>query len=171
MDAAGGALSQTRCSSTLGPLNTWGLTVSAIVSGARRAHNTLFVAGQDQAEPRGPFSWGRLPLVQAEGWISGKTFDLFVGSHDGYCRLPNAVVHRRCVFALKSGVWLVRDLALGYGEHQLDLFWHLGPELNQVHGERDLFVRDGRGLRFLTVEGCGWTQTVERQSRSPVYGR
>jgi hypothetical protein len=136
-----------------------------------RAHNTLLVAGRNQAEPRGPFSWGRLPHVQAEGWISGKTFDLFAGSHDGYCRLPNAVVHRRYVFALKSGAWLVRDLALGYGEHQLELFWHLGPELNQVNGETNLFMRDGRGLRFLTVEGSEWTQTVERQSYSPVYGR
>jgi hypothetical protein len=136
-----------------------------------RAHNTLLIAGQDQAEPRGPFSWGRLPHVQAEGWISGKTFDLFMGSHDGYTRSPNAVVHRRYVFSLKSGAWLVRDLALGHGEHQLDLFWHLGPELKQVNGEKNLFLRDGRGLRFLTVEGCGWTETVERQSLSPVYGR
>jgi hypothetical protein len=135
------------------------------------AHNTLLVVGRDQAEPKGPFSWGRLPHVEAEGWISGKTFDLFVGSHDGYSRLPNAVVHRRYVFSLKSGVWLVRDQALGYGEHALDLFWHLGPELNQVNGEKNLFVRDGRRLRFLTVEGCGWKQTVGRQSYSPVYGR
>jgi hypothetical protein len=133
-----------------------------------RAHNTLLIAGRDQAEPRGPFSWGRLPHVQVEGWISGKTFDLFVGSHDGYCRL--SVAHRRCVFSLKSGVWLVRDQVLGYGEHQLDLFWHLGPELNQVKGE-NLFVRDRRGLRFVTVEGCGWTQTIDRQPYSPMYGR
>jgi hypothetical protein len=135
------------------------------------AHNTLLIAGGDQAEPRGPFGWGRLPHVQAEGWISGKTFDLFVGSHDGYSRLPNAVVHRRYVFSLKSGVWLVRDQALGYGEHQLDLLWHLGAELKQVMGEKNLFLRDDRGLRFLTVEGCEWTETVERQPFSPVYGR
>ncbi len=136
-----------------------------------KAHNTLLVAGLDQAEPKGPFNWGRLPRVQSEGWISGKTFDLFVGSHDGYRRLPNAVIHRRYVFSLKSGLWFVRDLALGYGEHELDLFWHLGPQLNQANGEKNLFVRDERGLRFVTIEGCRWTQTVERQSYSPVYGR
>jgi Heparinase II/III-like protein/Heparinase II/III N-terminus len=136
-----------------------------------KAHNTLRIDGRDQAEPTGPFGWGRLPRVEAEGWISGKTFDLFVGSHDGYSRLPNAVVHRRYVFSLKSGIWFIRDLALGYGEHQLDLSWHLGPQLNQASGEKNLFVRDGRGLRFVTIEGCGWRQTVERQSYSPVYGR
>jgi hypothetical protein len=136
-----------------------------------RAHNTLIVAGQDQAEPKGPFSWGRLPNVQAEGWIVGKTFDLFVGSHDGYSRLPNAVVHRRFVFSLKSGFWLVRDLALGFGEYQLDLLWHLGPELSLAGGRENVFLRDGRGLRFVTVEGNGWTQSVEEQPNSPVYGK
>lgn len=86
-----------------------------------RVHNTLSVAGQDQAEAKSPFGWGRLPKVEAEGWIVGQTFDLFAGSHDGYTRLPNAVVHRRFVFALKAGFWLVRDLALGFGEYPLDL--------------------------------------------------
>jgi hypothetical protein len=136
-----------------------------------RAHNTLMVAGQDQAEPRGPFGWGRLPHVQAEGWIAGKTFDLFVGSHDGYSRLPNAVIHRRYVFALKSGVWLVRDHAVGYGKHQLDLFWHLGPGMRPASGQENLFVRDQFALRFVTAKGKGWTQTVEEQSNSPMYGR
>ena len=136
-----------------------------------RAHNTLLVAGQDQAEPRGPFGWGRLPNVKAEGWIVGKTFDLFVGSHDGYSRLPNAVVHRRFVFSLKSGFWLVRDLALGFGEYQLDLFWHLGPGLSAASGDDNVFLRDGCGLRFVTVEGNGWTQSVEEHLNSPVYGK
>ena len=135
------------------------------------AHNTLTVDGQDQAEPKGPFSWGRLPNVHAEGWIAGKTFDLFVGSHDGYSRLPNAVVHRRFVFSLKSGFWLVRDQALGMGMHQLDLFWHLGPGFRPDKEQENLFLRDGRGLRFVTVEGNGWTQSVEDRPQSPVYGR
>jgi hypothetical protein len=136
-----------------------------------RAHNTLIVAGLDQTEPKGPFGWGVLPNVQAEGWIVGKTFDLFVGSHDGYSRLPNAVVHRRFVFSLKSGFWLVRDLVLGFGEYQLDLLWHLGPELSLAGGRENVFLHDGRGLRFVTVEGNGWTQSLEEQPNSPVYGK
>ncbi len=136
-----------------------------------RAHNTLLVAGQDQAEPRGPFSWGRLPRVDAEGWIAGKTFDLFVGSHDGYSRLANPVVHRRFVFALKSGFWLVRDLALGYGEYPLDLFWHLGPELKADSTQQNVFLCDGDGLQFVTAEGHVWRQSIEEHPHSPVYGR
>jgi hypothetical protein len=136
-----------------------------------RAHNTLLVADQDQAEPNGPFGWGKLPNVQAEGWIAGNTFDLFVGSHDGYSRLSNPAIHRRFVFALKTGFWLVRDLALGFGEYQLDLFWHLGPGLRPVSGREDVFMSDGVGLQFVTEEGHGWTQITEVELHSPVYGK
>jgi len=136
-----------------------------------RSHNTLLVDGNDQARPKDPFTWERLPNVQAEGWIVGKTFDLFVGSHDGFSRLPNPVVHRRFVFSLKSGFCLIRDQALGYGEHQLDLFWHLAPKLQAGEGQNSVF-RDGkRGLQFVTVEGSGWSRNVEEQPNSPVYGR
>ena len=136
-----------------------------------RAHNTLSVAGQDQAEPKGPFSWGRLPKVDAEGWIAGQSFDLFAGSHDGYSRLPNAVIHRRFVFSLKSGFWLVRDLALGFGEYPLDIYWHVAPGLKAVSGQGHMFLGQGESLRFVTVDSNGWTESVEEQPYSPAYGK
>ncbi|HKV81095.1 MAG TPA: heparinase II/III family protein [Candidatus Sulfotelmatobacter sp.] len=132
------------------------------------AHNTLMVGGVDQAQPRSPFGWDRLPEVQAEGWISGKTFDLFVGSHDGYSRLPNPAIHRRFVLALRSGLILVRDLVLGFGEYPVDIFWHLGHGLTEQ--SPDFFFGGGTGLRFMTVDGHGWSRRVEEQFHSPVYG-
>ena len=74
--------------------------------------------------------------MQSEGWVTGQTFDLFLGSHDGY----RPVIHRRWVFSLKSRFWVVRDLVVGEGEHVLDLFWHLDPELS---GLDEVFVHDG----------------------------
>jgi len=136
-----------------------------------RAHNTLVVAGQDQAEPKGPFGWGRLPKARAEGWVAGKTFDFFMGSHDGYSRLPNPVVHRRFVFSLKSGFWLVRDLALGFGEYPLDLFWHVAPALRAADGQENVFLDGHRGLRFVTVEGGEWAHSIEEHANSPTYGQ
>lgn len=136
-----------------------------------RAHNTLLISGRDQADPKGPFSWQRLPKIQAEGWISGKTFDLFVGSHDGYRRLPSPVFHRRYVFALKSEFCLVRDAVLGQGEYDLDLVWHIAPQLHAPDGDKDLFVGEHAGLRFVTVQGAGWSRALEEFPHSPVYGQ
>jgi len=132
------------------------------------AHNTLMVGGNYQAQPRGPFGWQRLPDVQAEGWISGKTFDLFVGSHDGYSRLPNPAIHRRFVLALRSGLILVRDLVLGLGEYSIDLFWHLGQGL--IESTSDLFLDGDSGLRIVTAEGHGWSRSLEEHFHSPAYG-
>ena len=132
------------------------------------AHNTLMVGGVDQAQPRGPFGWQRLPDIQAEGWISGKTFDLFVGSHDGYSRLPNPAVHRRFVLALRSGLIMVRDLVIGFGEYPVDVFWHLGQGLTEA--STDLFLDGDVGLRLVAVEGDEWTRSVEEHFHSPVYG-
>jgi glycosyltransferase involved in cell wall biosynthesis len=134
------------------------------------AHNTLQVDGVDQAEPNGPFAWKQLPRVNAEGWISGQSFDLFVGSHDGYFRLTQPVLHRRWVFALKSNFWLVRDVVVGEGKHQLDLFWHLSPELKERSG---VFLDNGgrTGLHILAPDGHGWSREVRQGSCSPVYGR
>jgi hypothetical protein len=135
------------------------------------AHNTLMIAGQDQAELRGPFGWQRLPNVQAEGWIVGKSFDLFVASHDGYTRFPSPAVHRRFVFSLRSGFWLIRDVITGSGIHQLDLFWHLAPELQLDPIQPDYFADEHGGIQIVTAQGNDWARTVERQPHAPVYGR
>ena len=61
------------------------------------AHNTMRVDGVDQAVADEPFSWTHIPTTQAENWVVGKSFTYFVGSHDGYARLADPVLHRRHV--------------------------------------------------------------------------
>jgi len=98
------------------------------------AHNTLRVDGVDQAEPAGPFAWDALPRVNAERWIAGNAFDLFVGSHDGYSRLSDPVTHRRLVFRMGRDFWFIRDVAEGKRRHTLESFWHFAPGL-KIHEE------------------------------------
>jgi len=80
-------------------------------------HSTLRVDGVDQCDPAEPFSWKQKLGCVTEEWIQGETFDLFVGSHDGYQRLPSPVSHHRWIISLSSGDFLVRDLMEGEGEH------------------------------------------------------
>src|SRR5208282_646470 len=51
---------------------------------ATAMHNTVTLDGLSQSEPAGPFAWKHLAHTKSEKWIAGKSFDLFVGSHDGY---------------------------------------------------------------------------------------
>jgi hypothetical protein len=133
------------------------------------AHNTLQVDGRDQADPRGPFAWGKLPHSKVERWITGEGFDYFAGSHDGYCRLQSPVIHRRFVFSLKSSFWLVRDVAEGASQHRLDLFWHLSPRLEQS-GQALEFLDQQDGLALSTMEEHGWKQETLTGVWSPAYG-
>jgi hypothetical protein len=116
------------------------------------AHNTLQVDGRDQATPAGPFAWAAMPETSVDRWESAEAFDLFAGRHNGYA----PVIHRRWVFGVKSGFWLVRDVVAGAGRHRLDIHWHF---------------LDERDLAILPPAGHGWSDSTERWDWSPVYGR
>jgi hypothetical protein len=135
------------------------------------AHNTLVVDGASQAEPRGPFAWVRLPQAKAELWISGETFDLFRGSHDGYTRSPSRMIHRRWVFGRKSQFWLVRDVVSGEGEHALDVYWHFAPGLERRKGKAEVFLAGESGLGIVAAAQDGWSSEVRQGWWSPVYGQ
>jgi len=135
------------------------------------AHNTLRVDGAGQADVQGPFSWSPLPNAKAEQWIQGKSFDLFVASHDGYSRLTDPVIHRRWIFSLKDNFWLIRDVAEGEGRHRLEISWHFGPEI-QVQKENVFGVRNADDkLAVLTAGGHGWSEEGHKDWCSPRYGQ
>lgn len=135
------------------------------------AHNAMKVDGRDQAEGLGPFGWMKVPAVTVEQWVTGRRFNWFVGSHDGYAGLPEPVTHRRCVFHRKGQFWLVRDVAQGRGRHQVELAWHLGATLSPVSTKDNLFADGQDSLGLVTAEAHGWAQSAHRGNWSPVYGR
>ena len=143
------------------------------------AHNTLRVDGADQAVADEPFSWTHIPTTQAENWIVGKSFTYFVGSHNGYARLTDPVLHRRHVLQISSGVWLVRDVALGQTQHELEIRWHFAPDLEvrNVGPGRMEISRAGAAsgestLSLIVPEETVWQAAtkVSRTLLSPAYG-
>jgi hypothetical protein len=138
------------------------------------AHNTLQVDGINQADPCGPFAWCSQPEVRVENWIAAEGFDLLVASHDGYCRLSHPVLHRRCIFYLKSHFWLVLDIAEGEGIHQLELSWHLAAgsafHMDSVSGA-SFVAEDQSVLALLTTENNDWTREITNGWCSPTYGK
>ncbi len=142
------------------------------------AHNTLRVDNLDQAVAEGPFAWSHIPKVAAETWLNGKTFDYFVGSHDGYRRLAAPVVHRRSIFHVKGGLWLVRDQAEGEGRHRLEVFWHFAPGLEVAQERGAVFAKSARpgdsmhgpSIALLTDPNSEWITEIREGLVSPAYG-
>ncbi len=141
------------------------------------AHNTLRVDGLDQAVADGPFSWTHIPTTQVEDWIVGKSFTYFVGSHDGYARLADPVTHRRHVLKIAGSLWLVRDVALGGTEHELDILWHFAPDLavrgialGRVEISKARAAAGEPGLSLIVPDETVWQTEVGRTLISPAYG-
>jgi len=144
-----------------------------------RAHNTLTVDGLDQAQPEGPFAWSALPSTRAECWITGNSFTLFEGSHSGYERLAQPVRHRRFVFHLHGGFWLVRDVAEGTGSHLLETSWHFAPAVTVSTCEGNFVASaavdqpDSTSASHLTlvpVQDAQWKCELLTEDVSPAYG-
>ncbi len=94
------------------------------------AHNALRVDGQETSRLGGD-RW--LWLIENDAhprdvaWQSDAERDVFCGSHDGYRRLPEPVVHtRRITFDKARRWWRIDDVLHGTGEHLVELYFHPG---------------------------------------------
>jgi hypothetical protein len=134
-------------------------------------HNTITVDGVSQASPATAFSWASRPHPNLEQWVDAPDFDYFMGSHDGYARLAQPVTHRRSIFSLKNGFYLVRDVIEGKGRHQLEISWHLNGELQLIEDGLFRLKHGSAGFAVLPTERHGWAEEFHRQAWSPVYGQ
>ncbi len=163
------------------------------------AHNTMRVDGVDQAVADEPFSWTHIPATQAENWIAGKSFTYFVGSHNGYARLEDPVVHRRHILKIAGSLWLVRDKATACGvvaglcpagtgqspvttrksteaAHELEIRWHFAPDLDvRSSGAGRVEISGGvrsaeSRLSLIMPEDTAWHTEVSKTLLSPSYG-
>lgn len=136
------------------------------------AHNTVQVDGLSQAESAGPFKWNCLAHGKAEYWHSETAFDFFVGSHFGYRRLPNPVLHRRSIFYLKPGFWFIRDVVEGGGRHEAKVCWNFAPGILRLESDKAEFIKDAQvGLTLL----CRTSRNSEMEATegwySAAYGK
>ncbi len=145
------------------------------------AHSTMRVDGVDQAVPVEPFSWTNIPTTRVESWMTGRTFTYFAASHNGYERLPDPVTHQRSVLRMHDGgggrgIWLVRDVAFGAAEHDLELNWHFADDLvvREAGASEFLALRPGAetcGLRLIIPDRTEWNGSIVQGRISPAYGR
>ena len=95
-----------------------------------RAHNTAMVDGCEQSEIWGAFRVAR--RARPDGAVVqklGESKARFSGSHDGFGRLPGQPLHPRTIEYEATGVWTVVDTFSGRGEHRVESFVHLHPDL------------------------------------------
>ena len=136
------------------------------------AHNTLQVAGRDQAEPAGPFLWRTRPeaeLFSASGLTDGTTACV-EATHDGYRRTKPWMAHRRRLVLDRAARSLeVTDWLDGQGSAEVRLAFHLHPlvECRLEGGCAVLAWAAGRATMELPPV-LAWS--VHRGETDPVLG-
>jgi hypothetical protein len=129
-----------------------------------RAHNTVEVAGLDQSEMWSSFRVGQRARPGRVFWQETGDLIMFQGEHDGYCRLPVPVKHRRTVVWGKHRFWLVVDELEGRGETASASFVHLHPNLLLEHAGESVWRVQGRRSPL-------WITTFGQQGQAIVAGQ
>jgi len=97
------------------------------------AHNTIRIDGEDQSVPGGSFLWRETADCRAEYVKDTDEFLEVAGSHDGYRRLHDPVIHRRSLRLFKnSRTVVITDRLQCQAIHDVELFFHFSEKC-QVH--------------------------------------
>jgi hypothetical protein len=119
-----------------------------------RAHNTVEVAGENQSEMWSSFRVARRAVPGRVFWQEQGDYVMLQGEHNGYCRQPTQMTHRRTVVWRKSRFWLVVDELRGNGSTTADSHVHFHPNLLLEHVENGVWRLQGcRTPLWLTAFG------------------
>jgi hypothetical protein len=131
------------------------------------AHNTARIDGRDQAKHLGKMAWSHSYRATVEGWFADDRQCWVVGSHDGYARGPEGVVHRRAVWRRPGGYIVVYDEFVGHGQHQIEVNFQFAPGvLSAANGS---VMLDDRA-RLVWTGNIAWTATTTCGGPGPQDG-
>lgn len=136
------------------------------------AHNTAMIDGCEQSQMWGAFRVGRRAApAGADIGITDDATAWFVGSHNGFAHLPGKPVHSRRIEYNRTTQWTIVDSFSGHGEHAIDSFLHLHPDLSaRLDGNR-VVIGDGHE-RVATIDVVHPASIVlERGWHCPEFGK
>ncbi len=93
------------------------------------AHNTVSVERHNQSEVWSGFRVAQRAKPRLISRQESDGYLLVEAEHDGYCRLPVPVVHRRVLLWVKGRFRLVADRMQGRGRVQAHSYVHLHPDM------------------------------------------
>jgi hypothetical protein len=136
------------------------------------AHNTVRIDGMDQSVSGGNFLWVRHAVTRCDHFTSDDRRDRFVGTHDGYTRLPDPVVHRReIVFDKTQRTFEIVDHLTGNSRHDVELFWHLSEDCRaEPFGSQRVVARVADVELTIEVDAPGFVLELVRGRDEPPLG-
>lgn len=131
------------------------------------AHNTVVVNGMDSSEVWDGFRVARRAKVTLEKIETTEELISLTASHDGYCRLPDKVVHRRSISMMPSEL-KIKDVLVG-SYHGAVAHFHLHPDVDAVQSDdmNIILTAEGKMVNFHTSFAC----RILESSWHPRFGQ
>ena len=133
-----------------------------------RAHNTVTVDGQDQAEQVTGFIWDHPYDVQWGRLVGPGGSSTITASHNGFERLEEPVTHSRSVTFEENGTIEIEDRFSGSGEHVFELNVHLHPEVRVHENSGGLWLVHGQERVHISFGGSSHELVSKRDE--PMLG-
>lgn len=135
------------------------------------AHNTVRVDGIDQSVSGGNFLWTRHAQARCERFESTGARDVWAGSHDGYLRLRDPVLHRRTLELDKTARMLrVTDRLECQGRHEVEMIFHVAEKCHVTNQGVEVRIENGPVKVSLRNTAPNWHITIARAQVSPPMG-
>ena len=137
------------------------------------AHNTVRVDGADQSKIGGRFLWTDISKSKLEKFENEDGTVTVIGSHSGYKRLPDPVMHRRKIsYSKGSGVYRLVDTLECKARHTIEIFYHFHPNCGVILDDKkksaNISFRTSRMVIFTEHED--FVGTIARGEVNPISG-
>jgi len=135
-----------------------------------RAHNTVEIEGEDQAEFWGSFRVARRGRPREVRHNISKGSFFLESWHDGYRRLPGAPIHHRSFHRKLEGIIEVRDRVIAAHPIHVVSRIHLHPKCRIEKCDGDEVMVSHPGGRFLVAFSGPGELELEKSFYSPRFG-
>jgi Heparinase II/III-like protein/Heparinase II/III N-terminus len=135
------------------------------------AHNTIRIDGQDQSVSGGNFLWRETADCRVQHVEGMDGFVEAVGSHDGYWRLPDPVIHTRKLQLVEKSRTLVITDRLGCERaHDIELFFHFSEKCQVRQVGPGSFESLNRSKRISIRVDSRFKPQLYRGCEEPILG-
>jgi uncharacterized heparinase superfamily protein len=144
-----------------------------------RAHNTATVDGASQSQPADTFTWKNIASSEAHNFIAQDSFVYFEGSHNGYKRLDDPVVHTRGLLFQKQDRYsslptylFIQDQFTARSQHDYAIYFHFAPDCSAIASDNQIRVasRQGQKLGLYAFNTQPLSTEIQPGWVSEVYG-
>jgi len=135
------------------------------------AHNTIRIDEEEQSVPAGTFLWCKTANSRVEHVEDTEEFVEAGGSHDGYRRLSDPVIHtRKLQLFKKSRTLVITDRLECGGAHDIELFFHFSEKCQVRQMGPGCFEASNRNKRISVRLDSRFKPELYRGCEKPMSG-